>query len=378
MNLLVLIGRFPPGVYGGAEFQAEQWARRLAGRHRIAVVTRQNRPGDPYHERRDGFEIVRLPVARLPLVRTALDLRRIEQAVRALEVRPDVSLCFQTFLSGYAGLRLQRRLGIPAVAWIRGEDEYRLNRRTATFSIPVWTEAAAVLVQSETNRERVLAAVERFRPARVGRVAKRVEIVPNGIELPDLDPAMTGSGRILAVGRLIHDKGMDVAIDAVAGMRGRLTIAGAGPERERLEAHARRHGLDVRFEGAVDRERLDDLYRDAACVVLASRRGEGLPNVLLEAFAHGRAVVATRIPGVVDLVRDGENGLLVPPGDVLALRDALARLAHEEGLARRLGEAARATAAGFAWDRVLPRLENLLERCAAAGATSPGFGTNPA
>ena len=101
-------------------------------------------------------------------------------------------------------------------------------------------------------------------------------------------------------------------------------------------------------------------------MVLASRRGEGLPNVLLEAFAYGRAVVATSVTGVTDLVRDGVNGLLVPAGDALALRDALARLAHERGLAERLGTAARATATGFAWDRARPRLEAALERWARA------------
>ena len=369
MNLALLIGRFPPGVFGGAEFQAEQWARRLAPRHRVTVVTRRNIPADCSLESRDGFEIRRLPVSRLPLVRTALDLAGIERAVRETDPRPQLTLCFQTFLSGYAGVRIQKKLGIPAVVWVRGEDEYRLERaRTGRLSVPVWDAAAGVLVQSESNRERVLEAVRRFRPAAEARICARLEVIPNGIDLPD--PGARGNetlgglarGRILAVGRLIHDKGMDVVVDAVAGVQGLLTVAGDGVERASLEARARRHQLDARFEGAVGRDRLDALYRSAACVVLASRRGEGLPNVLLEAFAHGRAVVATRVTGVTDLVQDGVNGLLVPPGDPLRLRDALARLAHERGLAERLGAAARETAGTFAWERVTPRLEACLER----------------
>jgi len=366
VNLAILIGRFPPGVFGGAEFQAEQWAKRLGLRHHVTVITRQNAPADPEHETRDGFHVVRLPVARVPLLRTALDLARIERAVRALAPRPDRLLCFQTFLSGYAGVRIGRRLGVPAIVWVRGEDEYRLTPRTARLSVPTWRDAAAVLVQSESNRERVLAAVRRFRAAAEPRISAKLGVVPNGIALPGTAGPSAGAGRVLAVGRLIPDKGMDVVIDAVAGMQGLLTIAGAGPEREALETRARRHGLDVRFEGAVDRARLDALYRESKVVVLGSRRGEGLPNVLLEAFAHGLPVVATTVTGVTDLVRSGENGLLVPPGDPLALRDALARLFHERGLAERLGAAARATAEGYAWERVLPRLEAVLERNAAA------------
>ena len=369
MNLALLIGRFPPGVFGGAEFQAEQWARRLSRAHAVHVVTRRNLPGDPAHESRDGFHVTRLPVSGVPLFRTALDLRRIEREVRGIRPVPALTLAFQTFVSGLAAVRIQERSGIPAVVWVRGEDEFRMARpRTRALSIPVWVAATGVLAQSDSNRERILAAVRRHRPAAEARVAAKLEVVPNGIELPDLaGTAVPAGGRILSVGRLIRDKGMDVVIDAVAGMQGLLAIAGDGPERQGLEARARRHGLDVRFEGAVGRNRLDHLYRESPAVVLASRRGEGMPNVLLEAFAYGRAVVATPITGVTDLVRDGENGLLVPAGDPLALRDALARLAHERGLAARLGAAARHTAEAFAWSRVLPPLEACLERWAKPG-----------
>ena len=363
MNLVLLIGRFPPGVYGGAELQAEGWAKRLADRHRVIVITRKGAPGEPDREDRDGFAVLRLPASRVPLLRTALDIRWIERAVSAVTPRPGALLCFQTFISGFAGVRLQKRLGVPAIVWVRGEDEYRASRaRTRRISVGVWDEAAAVLAQSEANRGRVLDAVRRFRPGAEGRVAAKLEVVPNGLELPP--PPFPPGMRILAVGRLIHDKGMDLVIDAVAGMQGLLTIAGDGPERSALEARAARHGADVRFEGAVDRARLDALYRDASCVVLASRRGEGLPNVLLEAFSYGKPVVATPVTGVADLVVDGVNGLIVPVNEALALRDALARLAHERGLAARLGEGARRTAEGFAWERVRPRLEAVLERVA--------------
>jgi glycosyltransferase involved in cell wall biosynthesis len=97
-------------------------------------------------------------------------------------------------------------------------------------------------------------------------------------------------------------------------------------------------------------------------VVLASSGGEGLPNALLEAMAHARPVIATPIAGVRDLVRGGENGLLIPPGDVPALGNAIRRLDADRALAARLGAAARATAEGFGWDAARGRLEPLLER----------------
>jgi glycosyltransferase involved in cell wall biosynthesis len=342
--------------------QAEGWAARLAAQHRVTVITRREPAGEPAYEQREGYTIVRLPVSRLPLWRTVTDLSRIEHAVAQLEPRPDLLLCFQTFISGLAGTRAGRRLGIPSVVWIRGEDEYRLrdSRVHGWLSPRVWGHAAGVLVQSEANRTDLLAELAGVAPARVPHVRDRLRVVPNGLELPPATVVPT-LVRVLTVGRLITNKGMDVVLDACAAAGLPLTIAGDGPERGALERRAAARGADVRFEGFVSRERLALLYVQASCVVLAARRGEGLPNVLLEAMAHARPVVATPCAGARDLLVDGVNGVLVPPGDASALRMALARLANEPETTARLGRAARATAEPFEWSRVLPQLEAVLD-----------------
>jgi glycosyltransferase involved in cell wall biosynthesis len=366
MNLAILITKFPPGVVGGAEIQAQEWARRLSDRHRVTVITRRDPPNQAERESRDGFAVQRLPRSPLPVWRTWANLRDIEGAVGALEPRPDLLLCFQTFASGYAGVRVQRRFGIPAVVWIRGEMEYRVSAswRARLFGPPVWRRAAAVLVQTEEIRMALLNELAHVRPSFREPVARHLQVVPNGIELPQ-GPFELGD-RVLCVGRLIENKGMDTAIDAVAAVKGRLTIAGDGPMRKALEERASRLGLDARFEGIVDRDRLSALYREARCVVLAARRGEGMPNVLLEAMAHARPVVTTPVAGITDLVVDGVNGLLVPPDEPSALSGALLRLEREPGLAERLAASARLTAARFGWESARPRLEAVLERYKAA------------
>jgi len=360
VNLALLIGHFPPGPFGGAELQAEGWARRLADRHRITVITRRDPPDQPPRETREGYQVIRLPVSRLPVWRTAADVAAIGRAVGALAPRPDLLLCFQTFVSGLAGVRAGRRLGIPVVVWIRGETEYQLDRsRTHRWIGPrVWEEAAAVLVQSPQNQVELIQQLERFAPARLGKVRRRLHVVPNGLDLPAASPG--GGKRVLTVGRLIPEKGMDVVIDAAAEAKLPLTVVGEGPERGALEARARTAGLDCQFEGYASRERLDALYREASCVVLAARRGEGLPNVLLEAMARSRAVIATPCAGVRDLVTDGVTGLLVAfdqPGELAA---ALARVARGRELAERLGQEARRAVERFGWPRVLPDLEQVL------------------
>src|SRR5262249_49904786 len=155
----------------------------------------------------------------------------------------------------------------------------------------VWRDAAGVLVQSEANRAGLLTELERAAPARVAGVREKLAVVGDGLELPPLSPAPR-DGRGVRAGRLIRGKGVDLVIRACARCRLPLTVAGDGPERPALERLAAGSGGDVRFVGHVDPAVLARLYREARVVVLAARRGEGLPNVLLEAMAYGRPVVA--------------------------------------------------------------------------------------
>ncbi len=362
MRIAILIGHFPPGGFGGAEIQAERWAERLSHRHDVVVVTRRDPPTQQAFEQRERYSVIRLPVSRVPVWRTIADIGAIERTVAAMMPRPDVLLCFQTFLSGFVGARLQQRLGVPAIVWIRGEAEYRFEQsRVHRWVGPwAWQQATGVLVQSEANRSGLLAALEALDRARAAVVARKLEVVGNGVELPAL---VTPPGRtVLTVGRLIPDKGIDLVIDAAAAERVPLVVVGDGPERAALEARARALGSDCRFEGFVSRERIAELYRDAGVLVLAARRGEGLPNVLLEAMAHGRPVIATACAGTTDLLVDGVTGRVVEVEDVAGLRAALAELRDDAGRAVRWGTRAREMAAASSWDHWQAELDRVLAR----------------
>jgi len=370
MKIALLIGHFPPGAFGGAELQAEQWAARLSRHHEVTVITRRDPPTQPESEERDGFRVVRLPVSRIPVWRTVADLLAIEQTVRSLSPRPELLLCFQTFISGLAGARLQQAIGVPAVIWIRGEAEYRFEQsRISRWVGPwAWSHAQAVLVQSEQNRSDLLRALATSHAGIVRSLQGRVHVIGNGVDLP-ARPADADAGTgALSVGRLIADKGMDLVIDAAAEAGIPLTIAGEGPLRAELESHARARGADCRFTGFVGREALRTLYAECGFVVLAARRGEGLPNVLLEAMAHGRPVIATPCAGTRDWIADGVEGRLVPAGDGQALLAAMRHLHAFPEVARRMGAAARARAESSSWDHWLRVFESGLVEWTAPGS----------
>lgn len=186
----------------------------------------------------------------------------------------------------------------------------------------------------------------------------RVTVVPNAVALPPDCATGTGAGhaglagaepgRVLFLGRLEAAKGVTELLDAAALLAPRfphlrLVLAGAGETQAwRQAAQARGIAGLVELPGWLDGAARDAELARAAVFCLPSH-AEGLPMSLLEAMAAGRAVVASAVGGIPEALRDGENGLLVPPRDAQALADALARVLADDALRDRLGHAARAT-----------------------------------
>jgi glycosyltransferase involved in cell wall biosynthesis len=113
------------------------------------------------------------------------------------------------------------------------------------------------------------------------------------------------------------------------------------------------------------RQALDQVSR-AGIFVFPATGGDGMPNAVLEAMALGLAIIATPVAGIPDIVRDGENGLVVPVGDSVALADAVTRLVEDSQLRQRLGECARLTADGLSWTRLRRRLLDEIDVAMAA------------
>jgi colanic acid/amylovoran biosynthesis glycosyltransferase len=158
----------------------------------------------------------------------------------------------------------------------------------------------------------------------------------------------SGEVEIICVGRLAPVKAQHVLIEAVAklvreGRKVLLHLVGGGPDRSSLERHVDALGIrpQVVFHGFTAQERLNELYSQADIFALASF-AEGLPGVLMEAMAMEIPCVSTWITGVPELIRDGIDGILVPPADACALASGLARLIDDPELRRRIGIAGRA------------------------------------
>ncbi len=194
----------------------------------------------------------------------------------------------------------------------------------------------------------------------------RLRFVPNILTLPTSEHSeVFASPTILAVGRIVHQKGYDVLIRAFAEAGEkladwRIVFLGAGPAEPQLRDLAENLGLAGRIEWRGHVADPFPFYRGAAVFALPSRY-EGMPNALLEAMSCGLpSIVSDASPGPLELVTDGENGLIVPVGDVAAMSAALLRLAGDDALREKLGGAAQQSVEGYlpetaldAWKAVL-------------------------
>ena len=211
------------------------------------------------------------------------------------------------------------------------------------------------------------------------RIGGSFEIVPNGADVERFARAAAadlGEGtKLLFVGRLDERKGFRVAMAAfgmLAPMRPelRLVVVGEGPERAAVDALPADVRDRVLLLGAV--ANVDLPPYSAACDVYVGSAvgGESFGMVLVEAMAAGLPVVASRIAGYVEVVRDGIDGLLVPPRDAEALAAAIARVLDDRVLAERLTASGRARARTFDWSVVGARLQELYRDAAANGPAS--------
>jgi len=208
------------------------------------------------------------------------------------------------------------------------------------------------------------------------RVARRrlggtFEVIPNGVDTERFavaEPARLGPGRkLLFVGRLDARKGFRLAVAAYACLAAerpdlRLVVVGEGPERTAAEGLPPELRERVLLLGALPNRDLPPIHAACDAFVAPNVGGESFGIVLVEAMAAGLPVVASAIPGFDEVIRDGVDGLLVPPGDLEALTRALGRVLDEPELAERLRRAGRERARAFSWEVVLPRLEAAYRR----------------
>jgi glycogen(starch) synthase len=364
-----LVGRgvkFDP--IGGMQNHTAELTRALDRRGVVQTVLTTRPPTAPRFQRLgDHARVIRL----------GLPIRRFRQlygpqaaiiapilAARADVVHVHLGEDLAVLPTGAAAAKLHR---LPLVLTVHTSLHHTLavsDLRSAVLKtlggqIERWGEHSAEAVLGITPRLSKLLISD-------GAAENRIHVIPPGVnpslfEGPFEDPfSGVGRPRVLFVGRLAPQKGVDTLVAAAGLLKdpcAQVLLVGDGPERKALERETERLGVGDRlhFVGFVTHDRLPAAMAHADVLVLPSLYEE-LGTVLLEAMQAGLPIVASETGGIPDVIEDGVNGLLVPPGDPEALARGIDRILSDGDLARRLSEGAQERGKDYDWEVLAERV----------------------
>ncbi|MFI1023833.1 glycosyltransferase family 4 protein [Streptomyces olivaceus] len=358
MRVVIVTESFPPDVNGVAHC-ALQTARHLTDRgHDCLVVAPATAAGGPA-DASAPCPVVRvpsLPLPGYPQVRVALPSRRVAAAIA--EHRADVVHLASPFVLGVRGMAAAARLGVPAVAVYQTDLAGYARTYMGAGEAAAWRRIRSVHSAAELTLAPSSAALRDLRAHGV----PRVELWPRGVDTVRFRPGrrdealrreLAPNGELIVgyVGRLAPEKQVELLSGARALDGVRVVVVGDGPSRP---------GLEAALPGAVflGRRTGDELARVFASLDVFAHTGpfETFCQTVQEAMASGVPVVAPAAGGPLDLVAHGRTGLLVPPRDADAVRDAVWSLSADPALRAAYGAAGRAAVEQRTWAAVGDRL----------------------
>ncbi|GHI96866.1 glycosyltransferase family 4 protein [Streptomyces olivaceus] len=358
MRVVIVTESFPPDVNGVAHC-ALQTARHLTDRgHDCLVVAPATAAGGPT-DASAPCPVVRvpsLPLPGYPQVRVALPSRRVAAAIA--EHRADVVHLASPFVLGVRGMAAAARLGVPAVAVYQTDLAGYARTYMGAGEAAAWRRIRSVHSAAELTLAPSSAALRDLRAHGV----PRVELWPRGVDTVRFRPGrrdealrreLAPNGELIVgyVGRLAPEKQVELLSGACALDGVRVVVVGDGPSRP---------GLEAALPGAVflGRRTGDELARVFASLDVFAHTGpfETFCQTVQEAMASGVPVVAPAAGGPLDLVAHGRTGLLVPPRDADAVRDAVWSLSADPALRAAYGAAGRAAVEQRTWAAVGDRL----------------------
>jgi len=373
LNVLMITGIFPPDIGGPATYVPTMASELVKRGHKLAVVTLSDRLD--HDDRSYSFPVHRIRRGRFKPWRFLVTVLGILREGRGAQVLYVNGLYLEAVIANYWLHKPMVQKIVGDWAWERSTNKGWIKDNFEEFQQRKYgakVERLKTLRNFCVRRADTLIAPSDYL-ARVittwGVSASKIVVVYNAVEIPSFARTtvpLTTRLNVVTVGRLVAWKQIDHLIEAVTEIEDAgLVVVGDGPERSRLEDLARANNVNDRVYFAGQRSQEETLALMAACdLFVLNSTYEGFPHVVLEAMCAGLPVVATEVGGTPELVRHGENGLLISPSANGALSKTLLKLLSCSEERQRLAAGARETTQRFRRSPMIEATEAALRVCA--------------
>jgi len=371
-NPKIIMHLIATNFFGGPEKQIVEHLKRLNGVYYRGMLV-SFLEGGATNETLEQAKIVGLKNYGIPMSHR-FDVRALWRLIELLRQEKVSLLCVHGYKSTVMGWWAGKRLGIPVVAFSRGYTSE--NFKVAFYE---WLERQAlrrisgIIFVSDGQKKKV----ESF-----GVAGQRSWVVQNAVSVESFQGSknsnlrkevfkrlsiIDGSAMVVSAGRLSPEKGHRFLVEAIGKLRGNsndthFVFCGDGPCQKDLVKQSKELGISDICHFVGFRRDLKEIFQAMDLMVLPSLT-EGLPNVVLEAFACRKPVVATKVGGVPEIVEDGINGILVPPGKPSLLAEAIKSCLDSPEKSRKMGEAGyRKVKTDFTFETQTKKLERIYEK----------------
>jgi len=362
MKIAILVQLFPPKWLGGTEIATYNIAKELAKKgHEVHIITmadgrlsRKSREKDFYVHRLAWQKIKFLRIISLWL-KIILLLKKINPEIIQAQ---GLGIALPAFLA-------KKFLRKPYIIYCRGSDVYLPWKFKSKIAKLVLKNADLVISLTNDMAKEVKKIYNR-----------EIKVIPNGIDLERFGNLSKDKTRqklqirgkekiIIFIGGLKPVKGIQYLIMAMDIIRrkepkAKLILVGGGEEKENLEKLVKKLNLknNVNFVGKVPNEKVPE-YLIASDIFVLSSLSEGFPNTVLEAMVSGLPIVATKVGGLAEIIKDGKNGFLVEPRNSQELAKKILLLLRDDNLRKRISRSSKEEVKKYSWENIIEKLEKI-------------------
>jgi len=377
MKICLITGIFPPDSGGPATYVPKIAYELTKKRHEVIVITLSD---NIYHsDSKYPFEVLRIKRSIFKPLRILQTIQQIIKVGRKSDLLFVNGLAIEAVLANIVLRKPMAQKIVGDWAWERARNQGIINdnleefqrrrysrkveffKKLRTFS----TKKADIVVTPSEYLQKIVSGW--------GVNGNHIKVIYNAIE-DSVNPHQESPTKVredlgpseyivVTAGRLVPWKGIDQLIEVVSQVDNiNLVIIGDGPEEDNLRSLSVKLGLKdtVKFTGRLSQLGVLRYLRAADAFVLNSTY-EGLPHIVLEAMSVDTPVIATRVGGVLEIIEDGVNGILIQPNNQTQLKEAIEQVLRDEGLRKGLVKNARERLRRFSWENLVNKTLHLLE-----------------